>query len=193
MLGLGNPGEDFDRTRHNLGADVVAVVAERLGARLKRGRERARVGEARVDGHLVVLAVPDTFMNLSGEAAGRLVRRYGLEEDPARVVVVHDEMDLPTGRVKVKVGGGVAGHNGLASVRSHLHSAGFVRVRVGISRPPGTMDSAAYVLRRPSKTERGELDVAVQEAADAVVAIATDGVEVAMNRFNVRDAPPGTP
>lgn len=191
MLGLGNPGEDFDRTRHNLGADVVAVVAERLGARLKRGRERARVGEARVDGHLVVLAVPDTFMNLSGEAAGRLVRRYGLE-DPARVVVVHDEMDLPTGRVKVKVGGGVAGHNGLASVRSHLHSAGFVRVRVGISRPPGTMDSAAYVLRRPSKTERGELDVAVQEAADAVVAIATDGVEVAMNRFNVRDASPGT-
>lgn len=188
-IGLGNPGEEYSGTRHNLGAEVVAALAGRLGVRLRHGRERAMVGEARIDGRLVVLAVPETFMNLSGEAAIRLVRRYGMEERWERVVVVHDEMDLPTGRVKVKEGGGVAGHNGLASVRTHLHTDAFVRVRLGISRPPGTMDSASYVLRRPGRAERLELDVAVEQGADAVLAVATEGLAAAMNRFNVRESP----
>ncbi len=141
------------------------------------------VGEARVDGKLVALAFPQTFVNLSGESVVRLVRRYGID-DLAHLVVVHDELDLPPARVKVKEGGGIAGHNGLESLRSHLHSGAFVRVRVGVGKPPGRMEGADYVLRRPSKAERTELDVAVQEAADAVEVILREGAAAAMNRFN---------
>ena len=141
------------------------------------------MGETRIDGKLVALAFPQTFVNLSGESVVRLVRRYGIE-DLSRLVVVHDELDLPSGRVKVKEGGGTAGHNGLESVRNHLHSGAFVRVRVGIAKPPGRMEGADYVLRRPSKAEQTELDVALQEAADAVEVILLEGPAVAMNRFN---------
>ncbi len=142
------------------------------------------MAEARVDGELLVLAFPQTFVNLSGESAARLARRYGIAADIERLVVVHDEMDLPVGRVKVKEGGGTAGHNGLESIRAHLHSGSFVRVRVGIGRPPGRMDSADYVLRQPSKTEQVELDVAIEQAADAVELILAEGPAAAMNQFN---------
>ena len=162
---------------------MVARLAERHGATLRKGKERALVGEARIDGKLVALAFPQTFVNLSGESVVRLVRRYGIE-DLTRLVVVHDELDLPSGRVKVKEGGGTAGHNGLESVRNHLRSGAFVRVRVGIGKPPGRMEGADYVLRRPSKSERAELDVAVEEAADAVEVVLRDGPAAAMNRFN---------
>lgn len=181
---MGNPGPSYERTRHNIGADVVAVLADRHGTSLRRGRERALVGEARVDGRLLALAFPQTFVNLSGEAVVRLVRRYGIGDDLSRLVVVHDEMDLPPARVKVKEGGGTAGHNGLESLRSHLHSGAFTRVRIGIGKPPGRMEGADYVLRRPSKAEQTDLDVAVQEAADAVEVILFEGPAVAMNRFN---------
>ena len=180
---MGNPGPSYENTRHNLGADVVALLAERHGATLRKGKERALVGEARIEGKLVALAFPQTYVNLSGESVVRLVRRYGIE-DLARLVVVHDELDLPSGRVKVKEGGGTAGHNGLESIRNHLHSGIFVRVRVGIGKPPGRMEGADYVLRRPSKAEQTELDVALQEAADAVEVILHEGPAVAMNRFN---------
>jgi PTH1 family peptidyl-tRNA hydrolase len=162
---------------------VVALLAERHGATLRKGKERALVGEARIDGRLVALAFPQTFVNLSGESVVRLVRRYGIE-DLSRLVVVHDELDLPSALVKVKEGGGTAGHNGLESIRNHLHSGTFVRVRVGIGKPPGRMDGADYVLRRPAKAEQTELDVALQEAADAVEVILRDGPAAAMNRFN---------
>lgn len=142
------------------------------------------MSEARVDGELMVLAFPQTFVNLSGESAARLARRYGVTGDMGRLVVVHDEMDLPVARVKVKEGGGTAGHNGLESVRTHLHSGSFVRVRIGIGRPPGRMDSADYVLRRPSKQEQLELDIAIEKAADAVELILAEGSAAAMNRFN---------
>lgn len=159
-------------------------MADRTGAKLRRGRERALVAETRSNGELVVLAFPQTFMNLSGESVARLVRRYRVAEHLERVVIVHDELDLPVGRVKVKAGGGIAGHNGLESIRSHLHSGAFARVRIGIGRPPGRQLGADYVLRRPSKAERAELDVAIEEATDAVECILVDGVDVAMNRFN---------
>ncbi|MEN3314714.1 MAG: peptidyl-tRNA hydrolase, family [Acidimicrobiaceae bacterium] len=142
------------------------------------------MAEAHVDGELLVLAFPQTFVNLSGESAARLVRRYGIAGDVGRLVVVHDEMDLPVGRVRVKEGGGTAGHNGLESVRTHLHSGSFVRVRIGVGRPPGRMDSADYVLRRPPKQEQLELDVAIEQAADAVELILAEGPAAAMNRFN---------
>jgi PTH1 family peptidyl-tRNA hydrolase len=162
---------------------VVSLLAERHGATLRKGKERALVGEARIDGKLVALAFPQTFVNLSGESVVRLVRRYGVD-DLSRLVVVHDELDLPSARVKVKDGGGTAGHNGLESIRNHLHSGAFVRVRVGIGKPPGRMEGADYVLRRPSKAEQTELDVAVQEAADAVEVILREGPSAAMNRVN---------
>jgi PTH1 family peptidyl-tRNA hydrolase len=122
-------------------------------------------------------------MNLSGEAVAPLVRRY-CTDDVSRLVVVHDELDLPPGRIKVKVGGGLAGHNGLKSIKAHLHSDAFVRIRIGVGKPPGRQSGADYVLRRPGKADRVELDVAVAEAADAIETILTDGPERAMNRFN---------
>ena len=185
VVGLGNPGDTYAGTRHNVGADVVARLAERHGGRLKAGKERALVAEVRVDGRRVVLAVPQTFYNESGQAAGLLARRHGID-DPAKLVVVHDEMDLPPGKLKVKVGGGLAGNNGLKSIKAHLKTDEFVRVRLGIGKPPGRQEGADHVLRRPGKAERAELDVAVAEAADAVEAIAADGAEAAQGRFNQR-------
>ncbi len=159
------------------------MLAARHGASLKKGKERALVGEARISGRLMALAFPQTFVNLSGEAVARLVRRYGID-DLSRLVVVHDELDLPSGRVKIKEGGGTAGHNGLESIRAHLRSGAFLRVRVGIGKPPGRQEGADYVLRRPKKAEQVELDVAVVEAADAVELLFREGPAVAMNRVN---------
>ena len=185
VVGLGNPGEEFARTRHNVGADTVSLLADRHGSvRLRSTRGvRARLAEIRLGDVRVVLAVPLTYMNESGEAVGPLVRRAGLQ-DPGHLVVVHDELDLPPGRVRVKVGGGLAGHNGLRSVKAHLHSDAFVRVRMGWASPRAAA-GARYVLRPPAKAERELLDLAVATAADAVEEIAAHGVEAAMNRFNV--------
>jgi peptidyl-tRNA hydrolase, PTH1 family len=141
------------------------------------------VAEARIDGKLLALAFPQTFVNLSGESAARLVRRYGIE-DLSRIVVVHDELDLPPGRVKIKEGGGTAGHNGLESIRAHLHSGAFTRVRIGIGKPPGRQQGADFVLKPARKAEQMELDVAVVEAAEAVELIFSEGVAAAMNRVN---------
>lgn len=188
VVGLGNPGADYERSRHNVGADAVALLAERHGGALKRSRERALVAEVRIGDLRVALAFPQTYVNLSGESVALLVRRHGIT-DPARVVVVHDELDLPLGRVKIKEGGGLAGHNGLRSIKAHLHTEDFLRVRIGVDKPPSKEQGASHVLRRVSKRERVELDIAVQEAADAVEAILADGVAAAMNRFNTRDTP----
>ena len=185
VIGLGNPGPKYAGSRHNIGAEVVAVLAARHGERLKESKERALVAEARIDGRRVVLAFPQTFYNESGSAALALARRHGIEE-LERIVVVHDEMDLPTGKLKVKVGGGLAGNNGLKSMKAHLHGDGFLRVRVGIGKPPGRQEGVDHVLRAPGKAERIELDVAIQEAADAVECILAEGAEAAMTRFNQR-------
>ena len=183
VIGLGNPGAEYEGTRHNVGAEVVGLLAERHGGRLRAGKELARSGEVRIDGRLVALAFPQTFMNESGRSVVQLVRRHGIE-DLGRLVVVHDELDLALGRLQVKVGGGIAGHNGLRSLRDHLHSTDFLRVRIGIGRPPGRQSGADFVLRRPSKAERAELDVIVVEAADAVEAILRHGADAAMNAYN---------
>jgi peptidyl-tRNA hydrolase, PTH1 family len=162
------------------------LLAERHGGRLKKAKERAVVTEVRVDGKLLALAFPQTYVNLSGESVARLVRRHGVD-DLHRLVIVHDELDLPVGRVRVKVGGGTAGHNGLESVKTHLHTNDFVRVRIGVDKPPGKREGADHVLRRPSKTDRESLAVAVEIAADAVEMILRNGPEAAMNEFNARD------
>lgn len=183
VVGLGNPGEKYDGTRHNIGVDVLEVLCERHGGRLRRSKELALADEIRIDGHLVALAFPQTFMNESGRAVAPLMRRHGID-DPGKLVVVHDELDLPVGRLKVKLGGGLAGHNGLKSITAHLHTQDYGRIRIGVGKPPGSRAGADHVLRRPGAKERTELDVVVQEAADAVELILRDGYEAAMTRYN---------
>lgn len=140
----------------------------------------------RIGDHRLALAFPETYMNDSGLSVLPLVRRYGIE-DLARLVIVHDELDLPLGAVRVKAGGGLAGHNGLRSIKAHLHSDAFSRVRIGIGKPPGGKERGAdHVLRAPSKRTREELDVSIQLAADAVECILEEGLPAAQNRFNGR-------
>jgi PTH1 family peptidyl-tRNA hydrolase len=182
VVGLGNPGDEYARTRHNVGAEVVEILAKRHGASLKKSKERARVDQVRVGPSLVALAIPPTYMNDSGLAVAALVRRYGVE--PERLVVVQDELDLPVGTLKVKNGGGLAGHNGLRSIKSHLHSDAFLRVRIGVGKPVSKEHGVDHVLKKFSKRERTEIDVVLEEAADAVETIIADGVDVAMNRTN---------
>jgi PTH1 family peptidyl-tRNA hydrolase len=160
------------------------LLAARRGERFRTVRgAHARTADLRLEGRRVTVAFPLTYMNDSGLAVSALVRRYGID-DLGGLVVVHDELDLPTGRVKVKVGGGTAGHNGLKSIHAHLHDPGYVRVRIGIGKPPGRRSGADHVLRRPGSAERDLLEAAVDQAADAVETIATLGVAEAMNRFN---------
>jgi PTH1 family peptidyl-tRNA hydrolase len=182
VVGLGNPGEEYDKTRHNVGAEVVELLARRHGGKLRKQKERSLTDEVNVGGKRMALAIPLTYMNLSGESVAPLVRRHGVE--PAQLVVVHDEMDFELGRLQVKNGGGLAGHNGLKSIVAHLHTQDFVRVRIGIGKPPGSRQGADHVLRRFSKAERKEIDVTLEEAADAVELILAEGVDVAMNRVN---------
>ncbi len=184
VVGLGNPGEEYARSRHNLGAEVVAELAARHGGRLKLSKkERALTAEIRIGGQRVALAFPQTYMNDSGQSVQLLRRRYDIEE-PERIVIVHDELDLPVGRMKLKEGGGLAGHNGLRSLKQHLHTDAFVRIRIGVGKPPSKEQGADHVLRRVTKAERTELDIKVQEGADAVEAIVTDGVAAAMTKYN---------
>jgi peptidyl-tRNA hydrolase, PTH1 family len=184
VIGLGNPGDEYAHTKHNVGADVVEILAKRHGARLRKGKERAVADEVRIGDKRVALAIPLTYMNDSGQAVAALARRYGVE--PARVVIVHDELDLPPAVLKVKEGGGLAGHNGLRSIKQHLHSDEFVRVRIGVGKPVSKERGADHVLNRFSKRERAEIDVTLEDAADAVETIASDGVAAAMNRYNTR-------
>jgi len=184
VVGLGNPGAEYAGTRHNVGADVVELLAARHGERLKRGKELALVTEIRVGPQRLALAFPQTYMNESGRSVAPLVRRYGIDE-LWRLVVVHDELDLPLGKLQVKAGGGLAGHNGLRSIKAHLHDDAFTRIRIGIGKPPGGKEHGIdHVLRTPGKKERTELDVSVALAADAVEMIAAEGVVAAQNRFN---------
>jgi len=183
IVGLGNPGKDYPRTRHNVGEATVLRLASRLGDRLKAGRDQALLSESRLGGKRVVLAFPITFMNESGNSVGKLVRRYRLD-DLTRLVVVHDELDLPPGVVRVKAGGGLAGHNGLRSITAHVHSQDYLRVRIGVGKPPTKEQGADHVLSRLPSSERTLLDEAVERAADAVETIVADGVEAAMRQFN---------
>lgn len=184
VVGLGNPGEEYERTRHNVGAETVLTLARRHGARLRPFRSQATTDEVVVGGPRLALGIPLTYVNESGNAVGPLVRRYGVE--PERLVIVHDELDLEPGVVRVKAGGGLAGHNGLRSIERHLKTRDFLRVRIGVGKPPDPQRGAAHVLRRFSKSEREEIDIAVEVAADAVEAVLADGADAAMTRFNQR-------
>jgi len=182
VVGLGNPGAAYAANRHNAGFMVVDELAARLGARLKRGKSKAFVAEGRLAGQPVTLAEPMTFMNLSGGPVASLRAFYKLPAD--RIVVVHDELDLPFGAVRLKLGGGDNGHNGLRSVSSSLGTRDYLRIRVGIGRPPGRMDPADFVLRDFSAAERKELPEILGRSADAAEALIARGLAVAQNEFH---------
>lgn len=192
LVGLGNPGSKYEGTRHNVGFRVIDALAADAGAPPLRGKLGAEVGEARVGSERILLCKPMEFMNTSGQAVTRVAQFWKIQ--PARTVVVHDDLDLPFGRLKLGAGGGHGGHNGLRSIIAEWGTAEFLRVRCGIGRPPVGHDAASYVLQDFNTTERRELGDWCARAADATRAIVTDGLTVAMNRFNTKPGgKPGTP
>ena len=184
VIGLGNPGDKYARTRHNAGVLVVEELLKRTSTTFKRHKSGAFVAETMLGGQRVALMRSTGFMNESGRPLGQLARFYKTPVE--QVIVVHDELDVPFGDVRVKVGGGTAGHNGLKSIGNHLSSKDFIRVRVGISRPHGALDAADYVLQNFPSVERKDLPDVVGRAADAVERILEAGTERAMNEFNTR-------
>lgn len=186
VVGLGNPGKEYARSRHNLGQETVDILASRCGTSLRAGRDRAMVADVRFGDQHVILAFPTTYMNESGQAVAALMRRHGVTE-PGRLIVVHDELDLEPGTVRIKVGGGLAGNNGLRSITQHLKTQDYIRVRIGIGKPRSKEHGAKHVLSRVSSAEREIHDVSVQVAADAVQMIVAEGPDAAMRHFH---APP---
>jgi peptidyl-tRNA hydrolase, PTH1 family len=188
VVGLGNPGERYSATRHNIGARVVERLADRLRARLRKVRflplEAAQAGH---DSVRLWLVRPQTFMNVCGPPVGSFAKRRKV--DPGHVVAIHDEIDLAFGALKVKRGGSTAGHHGLDSLAQGLRSPEFYRVRLGVGRPLGRKDPASYVLEPFAKSEGGEAELLVDEGADAVLTLVTEGLAVAQDRHN-RNHPP---
>ncbi|HAN70496.1 MAG TPA: aminoacyl-tRNA hydrolase [Actinobacteria bacterium] len=187
VAGLGNPGPEYAATRHNIGFLVVDALAARDGVRLarhKRGHALAAEAKTGAPGsmHRIVLVEPLSFMNESGGPVKALMAFYGV--DPDRLIVIHDELDLPFDALRVKEGGGDNGHNGLKSIRRALGTGDFLRVRAGIGRPPGRQDPAAFVLKPFASAERSELPSFVDRCADAVESLVADGLERTQNRFN---------
>ena len=182
LVGLGNPGHRHRRDRHNVGAMVVDLVADRFGVRADRMAHGAEVAEFVMRGVRVLLLKPQTYMNLSGEAVASVARYYRLSVDA--FVAVYDELDLPLGQIRVRRGGGAGGHRGVKSMITHLGDAGFGRLRVGIGRPPAGWDAADFVLSPFVPGERTVVSAAMAQAADAFEVLIAEGIERAMNRFN---------
>jgi peptidyl-tRNA hydrolase, PTH1 family len=187
IAGLGNPGPAYAGNRHNAGFLVADLLAERAGVRFRAGKFRAMAAEGHLAGRSVIIIKPLTFMNESGVAVGGVSGYYRLAAD--RIVVIHDELDLPFGAIRLKRGGGDNGHNGLRSVTAHLGTRDYFRVRIGIGRPPGRMDPAAYVLRDFAAPEREELPLLLDRAADAVEMLMTSGLAAAQNAFHASVSP----
>jgi PTH1 family peptidyl-tRNA hydrolase len=182
VVGLGNPGARYAATRHNAGALVLQLLSERLGVRFKAHKSRCEIAETRLAGQPVVLARPLSYMNESGGPIVGAARFFKVPVED--IVVVHDELDLPFGALRMKRGGGDGGHNGLRSTTASLGSKEYLRLRFGIGRPPGRQDPADYVLREFAAVERKELPFLLDRAADAVEALVGQGLEAAQNEFN---------
>jgi PTH1 family peptidyl-tRNA hydrolase len=183
VVGLGNPGPQYAKTRHNIGFMVAELLAGRIGASFKvHKRSGAEIATGRLGGRSVVLAKPRTFMNESGRQVGPLAKFYSVA--PADVIVIHDELDIDFGRLRLKLGGGEGGHNGLRSVANALGTKDFQRVRIGIGRPPGRKDPAAFVLENFTAAERTEVPTICEQAADATELLIDVGLETAQNQVH---------
>ncbi|NKY55703.1 aminoacyl-tRNA hydrolase [Nocardia flavorosea] len=183
VVGLGNPGPEYERTRHNVGFLVADSLAERIGDRFTVHKKSGTdLLQARLDGRQVLIAKPRSYMNLSGRPVAALARFFSVP--PTEVIVVHDELDLPFGAVRLKRGGGEGGHNGLRSISGALTTKDYLRTRIGIGRPPGRQDPADFVLKPFASAERKELPVVVEQAADAVELLLRVGLETAQNQLH---------
>ena len=184
IVGLGNPGAEYKGNRHNVGQMVLDELAGRMGGKFKTHKVRAQVLEGRlgIGGPRVVLSKPMSYMNVSGGPVASLANFYGI--DPDHVVAVHDEIDIPFNTVKLKCGGGEGGHNGLRDMSKALATKDYLRVRVGVGRPPGRMDTADYVLRDFGTAERKDLPFLLDEAADAVELLVREGLTTAQQKFH---------
>ncbi len=181
IVGLGNPGRRYQKNRHNIGFMVLDRLAAAWQIELNRVQQKAIVGDGRFQDHTLILAKPQTFMNLSGDSVGPLARYYRI---PAQnVLVIYDELDLPLGTIRLRGQGGAGGHNGMRSIIQHLGDD-FPRLRLGIGRPPGRMPPAAYVLQNFDKEEQLLVAEIIEEAAQAVTTFLTDGLDLAMSRHN---------
>ena len=191
VVGLGNPGKKYEQTRHNVGQSAIDELCRRWNVSLREGKDKARVGETTLrdsagNDHKVVFAIPMTFMNESGQAVRLLMKRHNLkfDSDIAQLIIVHDELDLEPGVVRAKVGGGLAGHNGLRSITSHLSTQDYARVRIGVGKPPSADEGADHVLRKVAPADHVVLDAAVGVAADVVESFVLRGSAVTMNTYN---------
>jgi len=183
VVGLGNPGPSYERTRHNVGFMVADVLAARVGSTFSvHKKSGADVVQARLGDRQVVIAKPRSFMNVSGKPVAALARFFSIA--PEDIVVVHDDLDLDFGVVRLKQGGGEGGHNGLRSISSAIATKDYLRTRLGVGRPPGRMDPAAYVLKPFSTVERKDLAVICEQAADAVELVLRIGLEAAQNQVH---------
>ena len=182
VVGLGNPGAKYERNRHNVGFQILDILADRHRLSFTGAKQRALVADGRIAGERVMLAKPTTYMNESGETVGPLVRYFNIPLD--QLLVVYDDLDLPLGILRLRPGGGAGGHRGMASVIKHLSTQDFPRLRVGIDRPPGRMPPRAYVLQNFDDTEEEEMAITRREAADAIELWLQYDIDTVMNRIN---------
>jgi len=182
IVGLGNPGRDYKDNRHNVGFMLVDRLTVRLNARMSRLQAKALVASINYEGKKLILAKPQTYMNLSGQSIQGLARFYKIPLE--NMIVAHDDLDLPFGAIRIRPGGGPGGQKGVASTIERLGSKDFPRLRIGIGRPPGRMDPADYVLQDFSKADQPLLSEILDRAADAVMTFVTEGLNPAMNKFN---------
>ncbi len=182
IIGLGNPGDEYDHTRHNAGFDTLDILADELGVRYWKNECGALCAHVQWHGLELILAKPQSFMNRSGGPVAQIVKKYGV--DLSHIVIIHDELDIPSGSIKVKSGGGLAGHNGLKSIADKLQSRDWTRIRIGIGRPPGRMDVVDYVLRAPKGEQLEEFKAAQRLGADAVLYYLENGLAKAQGEFN---------
>ncbi len=182
-IGLGNPGDQYRHTRHNVGADAIEVLVARHRAKLRVEKGLYCSSDViNIGGRRMAIAIPTTYMNESGLAAIALLKRFEIE--PAQLVVIHDELDLPPATVKLKEGGGLAGNNGLRSIKAHTKTEDFLRIRIGIGKPVSKEHGANHVLNKFAKRDREEIDIAINHAADATEAILANGIAAAMTVYN---------
>lgn len=182
IVGLGNPGRGYQDNRHNIGFQMLNRLAERLGVSFSRLQSKALVTDSRYQGHKVILAKPQTFMNLSGQSAGPLVNFYKVPLE--NLLIVYDEVDLPFGTLRLRPFGGSGGHNGMKSLITRLGTEAFPRLRLGVGRPPGRMEAADYVLQDFSKQEQELLPEILEQAGEAALTFVARGIEAAMTQYN---------
>lgn len=182
IVGLGNPGKEFQKNRHNIGFMAIEEIAKSFGFENRKVKSKAIIMEGKQNNRKIILAKPQTYMNLSGSSVAPLIRFYKVA--PENLIVIHDDLDLPALSIRLRPNGGAGGQKGVASIIQNLGTQDFNRVRVGIGRPPGRMEAANYVLKNFSKQEESELPFLLNTIKEAVIAIMESGIEVAMNQFN---------